>query len=156
MYVEEQLEASPGTQIIKQEEREIGDTGFKPYIQYLKQGKGCLYFTLGTTAQVAFILGQLAQNYWLASEVDKTTVSRVELNVVYSGIGILDALFLFLRAYFIVLLGCTTSESIFAILLRSLFRAPMSFYDSTPQGRILSRVRSFMHRTILHLQNTIY
>ncbi|KAB1204955.1 ABC transporter C family member 10 [Morella rubra] len=35
-----------------------------------------------------------------------------------------------------------TAESLFTQLLNSLFHAPMSFYDSTPLGRILSRVSS--------------
>ncbi|KAL4333348.1 hypothetical protein GQ457_07G007620 [Hibiscus cannabinus] len=44
------------------------------------------------------------------------------------------------KSFYVVLLGCGASESIFSILLKSLFKAPMSFYDSTPVGRILSRV----------------
>ena len=36
---EQHYEASKGDQLIKQEEREKGDQGFKPYIQYLNQNK---------------------------------------------------------------------------------------------------------------------
>ncbi|EEE65131.1 hypothetical protein OsJ_20202 [Oryza sativa Japonica Group] len=39
-------------------------------------------------------------------------------------------------------LGMQTSRSLFSQLLNSLFRAPMSFFDSTPLGRVLSRVSS--------------
>ncbi|KAK3429403.1 hypothetical protein EUGRSUZ_E00827 [Eucalyptus grandis] len=142
IYVKEQLEASPGSQLIKQEEREIGDSGFKPYLQYLKHNKGFLLFTLATISHIVFIAGQLAQNYWLASEVNTMSVSTVELNSVYTGIGVVLALFLLFRSYFIVYLGCGASNAIFSVLLKSLIRAPMSFYDSTPLGRILSRVSS--------------
>ncbi|XP_030440905.2 ABC transporter C family member 10-like [Syzygium oleosum] len=142
IYVEEQLEASPGSQLIKQEEREIGDSGFKPYLQYLKHNKGFFFFTLATISHIIFIAGQLAQNYWLASEVNSTSVSTVELNSVYTGIGVTLALFLLTRSYFIVYLGCGASDAIFSMLLQSLIRAPMSFFDSTPLGRILSRVSS--------------
>ncbi|KAI6707127.1 hypothetical protein NL676_010089 [Syzygium grande] len=110
IYIEEQLEASLGSQLIKQEEREIGDSSFKPYLQYLKHNKGFLFFTLATVCHIFFIAGQLVQNCWLASEVNTTS--------------------------------CSASESIFCVLLHSLIRAPMSFYDSTPLGRILSRVSS--------------
>ncbi|CAB4301978.1 unnamed protein product [Prunus armeniaca] len=41
-----------------------------------------------------------------------------------------------------VVLGLEASKSLFSQLLNSLFRAPTSFYDSTPLGRILSRVSS--------------
>ncbi|XP_056173981.1 ABC transporter C family member 10-like [Syzygium oleosum] len=142
IYVEEQLEASLGSQLIKQEEREIGDSGFKPYLQYLKHNKGFFFFTLATISHIIFIAGQLAQNYWLASEVNSTSVSTVELNSVYTGIGVALALFLLIRSYFIVYLGCGASDAIFSMLLQSLIRAPMSFFDSTPLGRILSRVSS--------------
>ncbi|XP_030549691.1 ABC transporter C family member 10-like isoform X2 [Rhodamnia argentea] len=140
--VEEQLKASPGSQLIKEEEREIGDSGFKPYLQYMKHNKGFLFFALATLAHAIFIAGQLAQNYWLASEVNSTSVSTIELNSVYTGIGIVLGLFLLIRSYFIVYLGCGASYAIFSGLLHSLIRAPMSFYDSTPLGRILSRVSS--------------
>ncbi|KAL3738259.1 hypothetical protein ACJRO7_019740 [Eucalyptus globulus] len=142
IYVKEQLEASPGSQLIKQEEREIGDSGFKPCLQYLKHNKGFLLFTLATISHIVFIAGQLAQNYWLASEINTMSVSTVELNSVYTGIGVVLALFLLFRSYFIVYLGCGASNAIFSVLLKSLIRAPMSFYDSTPLGRILSRVSS--------------
>ncbi|KAL0304369.1 UNVERIFIED_CONTAM: ABC transporter C family member 10 [Sesamum radiatum] len=39
-------------------------------------------------------------------------------------------------------MGMKSSRALFSQLLISLFRAPMSFYDSTPLGRILSRVSS--------------
>ncbi|KAL3738257.1 hypothetical protein ACJRO7_019738 [Eucalyptus globulus] len=140
--IEEQLEASLGSQLIKQEEREIGDIGLKPYLQYLKHGKGFLFFTLAAISHIIFVVGLFVQNYWLASEVNTTSVTAIELNSVYTGISIVVALFLLLRSYFIVYLGCGASISIFSVLLNSLIRAPMSFYDSTPLGRILSRVSS--------------
>lgn len=129
-----------GDQLIKEEERETGDTGLRPYIQYLKHDKGVLYFTLSTLAHAVFIVGQLAQNYWLAANIANSSMSKIELNSVYTGIGLSLSIFLLLRSYFVVLLGVNASESISTQLLRSLFRAPMSFYDSTPLGRILSRV----------------
>lgn len=47
---------------------------------------------------------------------------------------------LVLRSYVVAVLGLKTSKAIFSKLMMSLFRAPMAFYDSTPPGRILSRV----------------
>ncbi|GLT53827.1 hypothetical protein SLA2020_270700 [Shorea laevis] len=51
-------------------------------------------------------------------------------------------LFLLIRSFYIVLVGYGASLRIFSTLMTSLIRAPMSFYDSTPLGRILSRVSS--------------
>ncbi|KAK8521588.1 hypothetical protein V6N12_031482 [Hibiscus sabdariffa] len=140
VHVKEDLIMANGEQLIKQEERETGDTGFKPYLQYLRHHKGFLYFTLAILLHVVFIIGQLIQSYWLASEIQSSQVSKRELLTVFTVIGCSLSIFLLLRSFYVVLLGCGASESIFSTLLKSLFKAPMSFYDSTPVGRILSRV----------------
>ncbi|KAM3711932.1 hypothetical protein ACB098_01G146500 [Castanea mollissima] len=141
-YNEEQLMSSLGDQLIKQEEREIGDTGLKPYIQYLSKNKGFLYFTLATICHMIFIVGQMIQNYWLAANIQNSHVNRVELITVYTVIGCILAFILLIRSIYVVILGFGASQSVFSTLLTSLFRAPMSFYDSTPLGRILNRVSS--------------
>uniref|UniRef100_A0A2N9HDR0 ABC-type xenobiotic transporter n=1 Tax=Fagus sylvatica TaxID=28930 RepID=A0A2N9HDR0_FAGSY len=73
---EKQLMSSLGDQLIKQEERETGDTGLKPYIQYLKQDKGFLYFSLATICHLIFIVGQIIQNYWLAANIQDSHNNR--------------------------------------------------------------------------------
>ncbi|KAK8610039.1 hypothetical protein V6N13_026583 [Hibiscus sabdariffa] len=110
VHVKDEPILTGGEQLIKQEEREIGDTG------------------------------QLIQSYWLAYEIQSSQVSQRELLTVFTVIGCSLSIFLLLRSFYVVLLGYGASESIFSTLLKSLFRAPMSFYDSTPVGRILSRV----------------
>ncbi|CAO2821258.1 unnamed protein product [Amaranthus hypochondriacus] len=129
-------------QLIKQEEREVGDTGLKPYLLYLNQNKGYVYLAMATFFHLIFAIGQISQNIWLASSVDKSGVSTLKLIVVYLMIGASSTFFLLLRSFVAVTLGFNASNSIFSQLLTSLFRAPMSFYDSTPLGRILSRLSS--------------
>ncbi|XP_004300848.1 PREDICTED: ABC transporter C family member 10-like isoform X1 [Fragaria vesca subsp. vesca] len=136
---------SSGDQLIKKEERETGDTGFKPYIQYLKHSNGFMHFSLSVLFLFMFIVGQLIQNYWLALNLQDYSVSRVKLFTVYSVIFCIMSIFLLFRSFMIVDLGYGASESIFSALLNSLFRAPMLFYDSTPVGRILSRVSTDMN-----------
>ena len=139
-YTEKQFKAPSGDQLIKQEEREIGDMGFKPYMQYLSQNKGYLFFSLAALSHILFVAGQISQNTWMAANVDNPNISTLQLIVVYLLIGATSTLFLLSRALFVVALGLQSSKSLFTQLLNSLFRAPMSFYDSTPLGRILSRV----------------
>lgn len=139
-YVEKHKKGSKGDQLIKQEEREIGDTGFKPYLKYLNQNKGFVYFSMASLSHLIFVAGQISQNSWMAANVENPHVSTLRLIGVYLLIGVSSTPVLLCRSLSTVALGLQSSKSLFSQLLNSLFRAPMSFYDSTPLGRILSRV----------------
>lgn len=131
-----------GDQLIKAEEREVGDAGLKPYIQYLKHNKGFLYFSLAVIVHSMFVVGQYIQSYKLAIDLQDSSVSRLKLIRVYTVIGLSVILFLILRSVLAVKLGLGASKSVYTTLSISLFFAPMSFFDSTPFGRMLSRVRT--------------
>lgn len=133
---------SLGEQLIKKEEREAGDTGLKPYKQYLSQSNGFFYFAMSVLSHFSYIIGYFLQNLWLAKEVQGGSVNQRNMLVVYMMLGFVMMFFLFGRSYFIVKLGVKTSIAMFSKLITSLFRAPMAFYDSTPVGRIISRVIS--------------
>lgn len=138
--VEMENQPLKGEQLIKQEEREVGDSGSKPYLIYLNQNKGYLYFSIIALSHLAFVTGQILQNIWMASGVDNPHVSESKLIVVYLILGLCSTICLLFRSLAVVTLGIESSKSLFSQLTNSLFRAPMSFYDSTPLGRILSRV----------------
>ncbi|KAD4178396.1 hypothetical protein E3N88_26987 [Mikania micrantha] len=129
-------------QLIKQEEREAGDTGLKPYKQYLSQSNGYFYFSMSVLSHILYIIGQFLQNLWLATNVQDSMVNETMMLLVYMIMAFVMMFFLFGRSYFVVKLGIKASTAVFIKLITSLFRAPMSFYDSTPVGRIISRVSS--------------
>ncbi|XP_020206051.1 ABC transporter C family member 10 isoform X1 [Cajanus cajan] len=141
-FMKNQFHEAHRNQLIKQEERETGDTGFKPYLQYLNQLKCYVYFSVAALCHLIFVIGQILQNSWLATNVDNPHVSMMRLIVVYFLIGVISILFMLIRSLLLVSLGLQSSKYLFLQLMNSLFRAPMSFYDSTPLGRILSRVSS--------------
>uniref|UniRef100_A0A453QRY2 ABC transmembrane type-1 domain-containing protein n=2 Tax=Aegilops tauschii subsp. strangulata TaxID=200361 RepID=A0A453QRY2_AEGTS len=143
----EPVKPSPVDQLIKQEERETGDAGVKPYMLYLRQKKGFLYFSLCMISHIIFIAGQILQNSWMAANVQNPHVSTLKLISVYIITGACTMIFLLSRSLGVVVLGMQSSRSLFSQLLNSLFRAPMSFFDSTPLGRVLSRVRILMANT---------
>ncbi|XP_031107258.1 ABC transporter C family member 10-like [Ipomoea triloba] len=138
--LDKQTRDSIGDQLIKKEERELGDTGLKPYLQYLSQNKGYLFFSITVLSHIIFVIGQVLQNSWMAANVENSQVSTLKLIAVYLLIGVASVVFLLTRSLTTVTLGVQSSRSLFSQLLTSLFRAPMSFYDSIPLGRILSRV----------------
>ncbi|XP_048326439.2 ABC transporter C family member 10-like [Ziziphus jujuba] len=139
-YIENQFKPSKVDQFVKQEEREEGDMGLKPYKQYLSQNKGFLYFSIAVLCHITFLIGQIAQNCWMAANVENPYVSLLKLIMVYLVIGFATAVFFLFRCFCMVVMGVQSSKSLFLQLQNSLFSAPISFYDSTPLGRILSRV----------------
>ncbi|GAB2209738.1 hypothetical protein Droror1_Dr00026961 [Drosera rotundifolia] len=144
IYVEE--ETGPiADQLIQAEERETGDTGLEPYFQYLRHGKGFLYLSIAVLSHCLFLVGQLIQSYWLAAKLDSSSSGKLKLIAVYSALGCGLAFFALIRSFSIIILSLGASRSIFSTLVTSLFCAPMSFFDSTPVGRILSRVSSDMN-----------
>jgi ATP-binding cassette, subfamily C (CFTR/MRP), member 2 len=76
----------------------------------------------------------------MAANVQNSNMSMLKLISVYIAIGVFSVFFVLSRSLSAVILGLQTSRSLFSQLLNSLFRAPMSFFDST-LGRVLSRVR---------------
>ena len=112
--VEKQHKASQGDQLIKQEEKEVGDTGFKPYIECLNQNKGYLYFALASFGHLLFVSGQILQNSWMAANVDDPHVSPLHLIVVYLSIGVTSMLFVLCRSIFTAVLGLQSSKSLFS------------------------------------------
>ncbi|KAK4708862.1 hypothetical protein R3W88_029787 [Solanum pinnatisectum] len=121
-----------GDQLIKVEEREVGDAGLKPYIQYLKHDKGFLYFSLAFIVHTMFVVGQCIQSYKLAIDLQDSNVSKIKVN------QCLHSHWFWFNTFtdFKILIN------IYSTLSSSLFFAPMSFFDSTPLGRMLSRVSS--------------
>ena len=81
---EVQQKESSGDQLIKKEEKETGDTGFRPYIQYLKQSKGFLHFFSSIFFHVIFIVGQLIQSYWLAAKLQDYSISSQTICCLFS------------------------------------------------------------------------
>lgn len=140
---ETHLIASAGDQLIKIEEREIGNIGLRPYLHYLNHNKGYIYFSLICLLHLTFTIGQILQNTWMAANVENPHISKFQLIIVYLIIGFTSTILVLARFLVVFAMGLRSSKSLFSQLVISLFRAPMSFYESTPVGRILTRVRSF-------------
>ena len=57
----------------------------------------------------------------------------------YAGLGFLQALFVLFGAFALAVGGIFASKTLHDKMLSSIMRAPMSFFDTTPLGRILNR-----------------
>ncbi|KAG0514778.1 hypothetical protein BDA96_10G222600 [Sorghum bicolor] len=133
---------SAAIQLTEEEEKGIGDLGWKPYKDYINVPKAAFQFSGMCTSQVLFTCFQIASTYWLAVAVQMDSVSAALLVGAYSGLSIFSCCFAYFRSLFAANLGLKASKAFFGGLMDSVFKAPMSFFDSTPVGRILTRASS--------------
>ncbi|OEL20390.1 ABC transporter C family member 3, partial [Dichanthelium oligosanthes] len=102
-------------QLVQEEEREKGRVRFIIYRKYITMA---YYGTLVPFILLAQIIFQVLQ------------------------IAIVSSLCIFMRSHLLVMAGCKTATILFEKMHEYIFRAPMSFFDSTPSGRILNRASS--------------
>lgn len=132
-------------QLVQEEERVRGRVSMKVYLSYMAAAYKGLLIPLIIIAQALFQFLQIASSWWMAwanpqTEGDEAKVSSMVLIVVYMALAFGSSWFIFVRAVLVATFGLAAAEKLFLNMLRSVFRAPMSFFDSTPAGRILNRV----------------
>ncbi|XP_011072485.1 ABC transporter C family member 8-like isoform X2 [Sesamum indicum] len=137
-----EIRENKGIQLTEEEEKEVGDVGWKSFLDYIFISKGWAYFCSTTIAQLGFVAFQAAASFWLAFSIQNSKMSSVFIIEIYTLISLLSAVFVYLRALFAVLLGIKASGAFFSGFTNSIFNAPMLFFDSTPVGRILTRASS--------------
>ncbi|KAJ7514410.1 hypothetical protein O6H91_23G042800 [Diphasiastrum complanatum] len=85
---------------------------------------------------------QIASDFWLAdstSEKNESSFQPTKFISVYAGLAIGSGIFVFMRAALITFSSLRTCQAFFLSMLHSVFQAPMSYFDTTPTGRILTR-----------------
>ncbi|XP_014273818.1 multidrug resistance-associated protein 1 [Halyomorpha halys] len=140
-------EKQVGEKIIKEETVEVGGVQVKVYGHYFRAiGFGLLSATIILTAiQQGF---SMSSNFWLSAwSSDKDMVSNGTTDTskrdmylgVYGLLGIAEVVAAFLSYIFWYIGAANAGVRIHILLLSNIFHSPMSFFDTTPQGRILSR-----------------
>lgn len=132
-------------QLVQDEERERGKISMKVYLSYMAAAYKGLLIPPIILAQALFQVLQIASNWWMAwanpqTQGDLPKTSPMVLLVVYMALAFGSSWFIFIRAVLVATFGLAAAQKLFIKMLRCLFRAPMSFFDSTPAGRILNRV----------------
>nr|GLL42578.1 ABC transporter C family member 14 [Ipomoea trifida] len=137
---DEALQQSEGgtgrSKLINDEERETGTVGFHVYKLYCTEAFGWWGVAAVVLLTVLWHGTQMASDE--TSEVRSFNPSL--FLEVYGIIAVLSAVVCVVRIYSITLMGLKTAQIFFGQILYSILHAPMSFFDTTPSGRILSRV----------------
>ncbi|KAG0073766.1 Multidrug resistance-associated protein 1, partial [Podila epicladia] len=133
-------------QLIMEEEAAAGSVGWKIFMNYCKAGT-YIYSFLGIILFVFSQASQIGINLWLQRWAGREGTERQDsigaflgvyaaLVVLYIGLDVSVNLIIFIQA------GYRASTLMHNKLLQRVLRLPMSFFDTTPVGRIMNRFSS--------------
>lgn len=144
--------AAAGTQLIERERVEKGEVLRDIYLKYFR--------ALGLPSVLVIVLlylsaysMQLGSNFWLArwsqdedlignstTESPADQKARTDLYVgIYGALGVGYATFVLICSLVLAFAAIRASASTHHKMLGNVLRAPMSFFDTTPMGRIVNR-----------------
>ncbi|KAL8548641.1 hypothetical protein ACS0TY_007796 [Phlomoides rotata] len=139
-------ERSKGSsKLIKEEERETGKVSLGVYKLYCTEAfgwwgvAGVLIFSFAWQGTL------MSSDYWLAYETSEKRAASFSPSLfinVYAIIALVAFVLVFIRSVLVAIMGLKTAQVFFGQILRSILHAPMSFFDTTPSGRILTRASS--------------
>ncbi|KAK5808060.1 P-loop containing nucleoside triphosphate hydrolase protein [Linnemannia elongata] len=126
--------------LMSQEERATGSVDGTIYKTYVNAAGGkflvpLLLFLLIIT-QVAKVGNDLWLSWWTKDNFHK---SQKFYMVLYAVWGIAQGVFQFINGFFFSIAGANAAKVLHQRALKNIFRAPSSFFDTTPLGRIINR-----------------
>ena len=140
-------------QLISDEEKASGHVSLSVYWAYGTRVLWGAHLPLLLLMQVLWQLLQISSDLYLADYTSNTqdTPSHVQslqstnswtFLEVYSLLSLATGTLVALRLLFVSVIGLITAQAFFHGMLSSVFQAPMAFFDRTPVGRIITRVRA--------------
>lgn len=127
---------------ISQEETGKGRVRWNVYSTFVTLAYKGLLIPAILLCQVLFQGLQIGSNYWIAWATErKEEVTEGKLIVVFVLMSIGSSIFVLGRAVLLATVSIETAQRLFFGMITSIFRAPFSFFDSTPSSCILNRVR---------------
>ncbi|GJJ75899.1 hypothetical protein EMPS_08257 [Entomortierella parvispora] len=128
-----------GLKLVIEEEREIGAVGSQVYIQYFSMAGAGIW----SAVLFCYILQQVCgilMNYWLSLWSDQSLPTTNNVNMlVYGGFGFAQCILFAIATQLLAEAIIRTTTAMHSAAFYHVLRAPLSFYDSTPIGRILNR-----------------
>ncbi|XP_025097264.1 multidrug resistance-associated protein 1-like [Pomacea canaliculata] len=149
---EKEEEAPDKSRLVTEEEVESGRVNWGVYID-LARAMGLKYASIMLLFFTIYNAASLGSNLWLSEWTDDTELANASLPAdsdrrrqlndfylgLYAGLGIAQTVFVIVYAVIMAFRRIHAARTLHRSMLVRLLRAPMSFFDTTPVGRILNR-----------------
>ncbi|GAA5974663.1 hypothetical protein JCM5350_001237 [Sporobolomyces pararoseus] len=126
--------------LMQEEERATGSVDKGVYAKIFKLSQGWLTFSLLIISvilqQTAQVVGSYVLVWW---QDDQFNRSSSFYEGMYAFLGVMQAVFSFIMGLATSWIGYNVSRAIHYGAIQGILRAPMSFFDTTPLGRITNR-----------------
>ncbi|KAG6830040.1 hypothetical protein H0H92_002458 [Tricholoma furcatifolium] len=132
----------PEAALMQTEERVTGSVSWKIYADYLRAAGGLIWAPflvfLLTLSQGSQVANNIFLGFWTETSIHN--FRQGDYMAVYAGIGVAQAFLYFAVSFALAYLGLISSLNLFKAALTHVLRSPISFFDTNPVGRILSRL----------------
>ncbi|KAH0542222.1 hypothetical protein FGG08_003344 [Glutinoglossum americanum] len=134
------LKKKRGAALMQAEERAVESVPWSVYGAYISASGSTLNAPLVIWLLILSQCANIATSLWLSWWTsDKWNLSMGKYIGTYVALGVIQALLMFLYSIVLAVAGTTASKVMLHRAMRRTLRAPMSFFDTTPLGRITNR-----------------
>lgn len=132
--------AKKGAALMQQEERAVKSVSWDVYGAYIRASgtifNGPLVLFLLIMSQGCNIATNLWLSWWTSNKFGYSTGTYIGT---YAALGMIQALLMFAFSLCLTFFGTNSSKVLLQRAMTRVLRAPMSFFDTTPLGRITNR-----------------
>ncbi|KAG2341335.1 ABC transporter [Suillus weaverae] len=131
---------SAGKAMMQEEERNTGAIKWEVYREYLTAAHGPVLLPLLLLSVILMQCSNVMSSYWLVYwQENKWHQPAAFYTGIYAALGVSQALTMFMLGGVFALLTYYASQQLHRRSLQRVMYAPMSFFETTPLGRIMNR-----------------